>query len=87
MPNIYPRESVEHLPVVVKRDGVQITSGLTFAIVPDGTRPVTFLASVEVDGKPGVMVSGLGPGTYRVYAKMTQSPEIPVVDCGHFYVD
>ncbi len=36
----------------------------------------------------GVMVAGtaLGVGTFEVYAKVTDSPEIPVLNCGSFRI-
>lgn len=86
MVNAYPRESVEFQPVTVTRDGVSVNSGLTFAVVADGARPVTFTAATVVDGVAGVLVAGLAAGTYRVFAQFEASPEIPVIDCGHFYI-
>jgi hypothetical protein len=84
--NAYPRESVEFQPVNVTQDGIAVTSGLSFAIVADGARPVTFTAATVLDNKPGVMLTGLAAGTYRIFAKLTNSPEIPVIDCGYFYI-
>lgn len=86
MVNAYPRESVEFQPVTVTRDGIAVTTGLSFAIVPDGTRPATFTAATILGGKAGVMVSGLARGTYRIFAQLDASPEIPVIDCGYFYI-
>lgn len=86
MTNAYPRESVEFQPVTVTRDGVVITSGLSFAIVPDGDRPVTFTAAEILGGETGVMIQGLERGTYRIFAKITSAPEVPVIDCGYFYI-
>lgn len=87
MANSYPRESVEFQPVSVTLDGVALTSGLAFAIVPDGSRPETFSPATVMDGKAGVMVAGLAAGTYRIFAQVTADPdEVPVIDCGYFYV-
>lgn len=86
MVNAYPRESVEFQPVTVTRDGIAVTTGLSFAIVADGTRPTTFTAATILGGKAGVMVSGLARGTYRIFAQLDASPEIPVIDCGYFYI-
>ena len=86
MVNAYPRESVEFQPVSVTRDGIAVTTGLSFAIVTDGQRPTTFTAATSLDGAIGVMVSGLAAGTYRIFARLDASPEIPVIDCGYFYV-
>jgi hypothetical protein len=84
--NAYPRESVEFQPVTVTRDGIAVTTGLSFAIVADGARPTTFTAATILGGKAGVMVSGLARGTYRIFAQLDASPEVPVIDCGYFYI-
>jgi hypothetical protein len=84
--NAYPRESVEFQPVKVTRDGSTVTEDLSYAVVLDGHRPETFTPATIVGTDTGVMVSGLAPGTYRIYAKMTAGPEIPVIDCGYFYI-
>jgi hypothetical protein len=84
--NAYPRESVEFQPVTVTRDGIAVTTGLSFAIVADGTRPATFTPATILAGKAGVMVSGLSRGTYRIFAQLDASPEVPVIDCGYFYI-
>lgn len=86
MVNAYPRESVEFQPVNVTRDGIAVTTGLAFAIVTDGQRPTTFTTAAVVDGSIGVMITGLAAGTYRIFAQLTASPEIPVIDCGYFYI-
>jgi hypothetical protein len=84
--NAYPRESVEFQPVKITRDGLVVTTGLEFAIVPDGERPVTFAPAATVAGNTGVIVSGLASGTYRIFARVTTAQEVPVIDCGYFYV-
>lgn len=86
MVNAYPRESVEFQPVKITRDGLAITTGLSFAIAVDGARPVTFTAATVLNDEPGVMISGLAAGTYRIFARLDASPEIPVIDCGYFYI-
>ena len=87
MVSSYPRESVEFQPVRVTQDGAAVTTDLSFAVVRDGQRPVEFTAAVVLAGVTGIMVSGLEPGTYRIYAKLTTAAEIPVIDCGYFYID
>lgn len=86
MTNAYPRESVEFQPVTVTRGGVVLTTGLTFAIVPDGERPATFSPATTLGTETGVMIQGLARGTYRIFAKVTSAPEVPVIDCGYFYI-
>jgi hypothetical protein len=87
MANAYPRESVEFQPVRVTLNGAGVTTGLSFAVVPDGRRPVTFTPAAVIGNEAGVMVSGMTPGTYRIYAQLTSGPETPVIDCGYFYID
>jgi hypothetical protein len=84
--NAYPRESVEFQPVKITRDGVEVINDLGFAIVPDGERPEDFVAGVFVEGKIGIMIQDLERGTYRIFAQLTSTPEIPVIDCGYFYI-
>lgn len=87
MANAYPRESVEFQPVKITRDGSVVTDDLSFAVVRDGTRPVTFAPATIVGQETGVMVSGLAPGAYRIYARLVAGPETPVIDCGYFYIE
>lgn len=85
--NLYERESVEFQPVGVMLDGQPVLDGISYAIVLDGARPVDFIEAVVLAGKTGVMVQGLSRGTYRIFAKIVNSPELPVIDCGYFYVN
>lgn len=82
-----PRESVEYVRAVVTVDGVEVTAGVSVAITAATARPSSWTAAVVVDGHAAVLVgpgtgNALAPGTYRVWAKVTDSPEVPVVDCG-----
>ena len=87
MANYYERESVEFQPVEIKLDGQVVLDGISYAIVPDGERPVTFIDATTLAGKTGVMIQGLERGTYRIYARVVNNPEVPVIDCGYFYVN
>jgi hypothetical protein len=80
--NAYPRESVEFQPITITVDGAVVITGVTFAIVNDGGRPSTWTAPTTLGGNIGVMLTGLTPGLYRIYAKVSSSPETPVIDCG-----
>ena len=84
--NVYPRESVEFQPIKVQLDGVTITASVKFCIALEGDRPVTFSTPTMLDGNIGVMVTGLAPDTYHVWAQIVDSPETPVIDCGPFRV-
>ena len=84
--NLYPRETVEFQPVTVTVNGVAVTTGVEFAVAESGSRPVTWAAPATLGGRIGVMVEDLTPGDWTVWARVTSSPEIPVIDCGYFTV-
>ena len=86
MTNIYPRESVEFQPVLVTLDGNAITTNVEFAITNMTARPSNWVAATTLQNQIGVMVENLSVGTYKVWARITDSPEIPVIDCGSFAV-
>lgn len=81
-----PRESVEFVPVTVTVDGATVTTGVELAVVQDGERPTVWAAPVTLSGQIGVMTGTYAVGTWRVWARVTSNPEVPVVDCGYFRV-
>lgn len=78
----YPRETVEMVPVTIKVNGVQVLTGVSFSVVPEGSRPGSFTAATSLSGKIGPLITGLTAGEHRIFAQITSNPEIPVVDCG-----
>ncbi len=84
----YPRETVELIPVTVTVNGAPVTTGVQLCVTPDGARPTVWEAPYELDGRIGYMLDGTlqGDKAYRVWAKVTDTPEIPVIDCGSFYL-
>jgi hypothetical protein len=82
----FERESIEFQPVNVTVDGAAVTSGVTFAITPNGQRPTTYTAPTTIGGQTGVMVQDLQPGIYQVWAKITSTPETPVILCGNIAI-
>lgn len=84
--NRYERESTEFQPITITVDGAPATDGVTFAITPSGQRPVTYAAPVTIDGKAGVMVQGLEPGAYNVWARVDCTPESVVINCGSILI-
>ena len=87
-PAPFQRETLEFLPVTVTVNGTAVTANVEFAICDLSERPSTFGSAVTLSGDIGVMVDGtaLGPGTFRVFAQINSSPEVPVIDCGSFRV-
>jgi len=84
--NIFPRETVEFQPVPITVGGVAVTTGVTYSVVAEGTRPTVFVAPTTLGDEIGVMVAGFAPGYWRVFAKIASSPETPVVDAGYFQI-
>jgi hypothetical protein len=84
--NTYPRETVEFQAVSVAVDGAAVTTGVQLAVVPSGQRPDTWADPTSLDGKIGVMVDGLAVGYWHVWAKVTSTPEQPVIFCGSLQV-
>jgi hypothetical protein len=82
----FERESVEFQPIVVTRDGVPVTTGLSTCITQLGMRPVNFTSAVTVGTQVGCMVSGLTVGTYNVWVQISDSPETPVKNAGSFTI-
>jgi hypothetical protein len=79
--NVYPRETIEFLPLTVT-DGDDPVTTFEVAVTAYGARPTTWEANTEVGGEHGVMVEGLSPGDYSLWAKVTANPETPVIHLG-----
>ena len=88
-PRPFQRETVEFLPVTVLVNGTVTSDPVEFSITDVNSRPSAWGAAVTIGTDIGVMVNGTalgGPGTFNVYARVTSSPETPVVDCGTFRI-
>lgn len=82
-----PAESVEWVESTVTLDGVVKTTGVEFSITPDNNnRPLVWGAAVVRGGKTGFLVSGRTPGTYRVYARITDATDQVVRNVGIFVI-
>ena len=88
MTNIYPRESVEFQPILVTLDGVPVTTAVETAVLLPSARPAEsdWVTAYALDGDIGVLIQNLATGTWNVWARITDSPEIPVINCGSFVV-
>jgi hypothetical protein len=85
---VFQRETVEYVFASVTLNGYPITTGVQLCAVPDGSRPVTWVnPDTVVSGQLGLLISSLAPDRYRMFAKVTASPEIPVEDCGTFIIN
>jgi hypothetical protein len=65
------------------------TGTIQYSVYRDGEDPGPFTEAVVRGGKTGIVITGLGPGTYRVRAHVTGAPggDIPSVDCGTFTLE
>jgi len=86
MSNVYPRETVEFIPVEVTVDGETVTDGVQFCVTNRVTRPTSWISPVTLEGKIGVMTNAQPVGVYVIWAKVTDSPEVPVIRCGEYRV-
>ena len=71
-----PRESIEWVGPITMTG----TGALTVALVPDDARPTPadWQPPTVLDGERGVLVGGLEVGVYRLWAKVSDTPETPV---------
>lgn len=82
-----PRETVEFSEVTVTLDGTVRTTGVEFAVTPDNnSRPTTWAPAVVRNGKTGLLISGRSPGSYRIFARITDGTDQVVRDVGIFVV-
>lgn len=88
MTNIYPRESVEFVTVLVTVDNNQITSGVEFAVIKPTARPTDsdWFAATLLQGQVGFFTGNYAAGTWNVWAQVSDSPEIPVINCGSIQI-
>lgn len=84
--NSYPRESVEFAAITVTVDGSPVTTGVEVALTTGQDRPTTWAAPTTLGGRIGVMTGGLATGYWHVWARVSSTPEAPVIDCGTFQV-
>ena len=78
-----PRESIEFVETKVTLNGVTITTGVTIAVITEGTRPTVYVTPTTLAGKIGHLTEVTATvGIFDVWAKIVSSPETPVVYLG-----
>ncbi len=78
----YPRESAEFVALDVLNGSTPATSFLV-AVTDWQDRPSVWVTAVELDGEYGFMLTPVSShGFYRVFVRVTEAPEVPVIDCG-----
>lgn len=71
----------------VTANNVTTRDPVSIAVVPGGTRPVSFTLASTLAGQVGFNVGTLSPGSYDVYAQVASVPETPVVCVGSIVID
>lgn len=84
--NQYPRESVEFQPAPMYKDGIITLISIEYSIVGENERPGTYIAATTLAGKTGFLVGSYGVGVHRVWGRITDNPEVPVLDLGTFEI-
>lgn len=79
-----PRETLEFIPINITVDGTPVTNNVKVCVTTGTTRPTAWENPVTLGDEIGVMTTTHEPGTYRVWAQITSSPEVVVVQCGTF---
>lgn len=83
----YPQETKEYQPIKVFVDGIEVFENVDVAIVPTNTRPTVWSPAIVLDsGHLAVLVDGLDPDIWNVWARVTTDDEIAVIYCGNFRV-
>lgn len=83
----YPQETKEFQPIRVRVDGVEVLTGVEVAVVAPSARPTTWVApSIMESGQLAILVDGIAPGSWNVWAKVTTVDEAAVIYCGNFKV-
>lgn len=72
-----PRETTEFQEIIATVDGEQVTD-LQIAFTRDDDRPVAWTPAILVDGKTGFTITGMEPGTYSIWMKISTGADTPV---------
>lgn len=80
--NVIPRESVEFVEVKVTVDGAPATDQVEVTTTLGEARPTAWQPATILDAKTGLLIAGLPPGTYTVWARVLSVPEQPVTRSG-----
>lgn len=79
-----PRESLEYVTFGVTLDGdpVPSTTAVQVSVTPRDERPGMWQSPVIVGTDLAVLVGGYQAGVYRLWVRVTDNPEVPVIDAG-----
>lgn len=82
----YPRETIDFIPFrgLLVNGYPPAPASVSYAVVPDGSRPATWSPAVQVGTTVGFLLNGpvLGRGVYTVFARVDSSPGPVVLELG-----
>jgi hypothetical protein len=90
--NKYPMETTEYVTIPIKVNRVAVTTNIEYSVVPYANiqvkpRPDVWVPAVVVDNEPKWLLTPQAtPGKLQVWARVTDQPEIPVIDCGYISI-
>lgn len=87
--NSYPSATKELIPLTVYRNGTA-TSSYTVCVLPERTAPAdgsAWATPTTLDGQTGVLIDHLTSGVYKIWARATSNPEVPVIYLGTIVVE
>lgn len=84
---IYPRETKELQPFIVKVDGVEVLTGVEVTVIRPEVRPTNWSIPVQlVSGGLAVLIDNFDVGTWNVWVRVTTVDEVAVIFCGDFKI-
>lgn len=87
MTAVYPRETVEFLPVNITVDGAPVTSGVELSRTFGAERPTLWETPTSLGGKIGILLTAEATGYHTVWARITSAPETPVINAGTYLIN
>jgi hypothetical protein len=85
---VYLAGSHEFIKVGVTRDGQNWTDGVQFAVVNRDVTPTsyTWVNPAVLDTNLGLYADDYAKGTWDVFVKVTDIPEVPIFFAGYFVI-
>jgi hypothetical protein len=81
-----PASTNELIPLDIFLLGVQVTSGVKYAIVAPDVEPSSWTNAEMSGGLPCARVNGLAVGNHTVWAQVTKDTEVAVLTVGRLFI-
>jgi hypothetical protein len=81
------RESVEFIPIHVVSPDTIATDTIQYALTTGRDRPTTWSPVISLDGQVGFLTGPHStPTVYKVWVRIDDNPEIPVLHAGELLI-